>query len=38
MGWKEKQSGGRMTIEGAKVCDVGRVLAIEKSLINFLGV
>ena len=24
--WKGRQSEGRMTIEGAKVCDVGRVV------------
>ena len=33
--WKGRQSEGRMTIEGAKVCDVGRVLVIEGSLIRF---
>ena len=35
MGRKEKQSGGRTTIKGSKVCDVGRILVIEESLIRF---
>ena len=32
---KEKQSEGTMAMDGAKVCDVGRVLVIEGSLICF---
>ena len=35
IGKRENQSGGRMTIKGSKVCDVGRVLVIEGSLICF---
>ena len=35
IGRREKQSGGRMTIIGSKVCDVGRILVIEESLIRF---